>query len=230
LQEQLAEVQRKLESKTAHQLGEPPETDLFEALKAAFPDDCVSRVGKGQRAPDIVIEAFHHETPIGSVIVESKNHARWSNRFVEKLKTDQRLLGADFAILSTTTFPRGARQLHIDEGIVIAHPARIVVLVQLLRRHLIQNHVLRLTAEARNEKADRLFAFFMSPEANDLFDRLHAATEDLLGLDAQEVTGHQSVWRKRGELIRDVERVHDDFQTALSTICGTDADPKEATS
>ena len=96
-----------------------------------------------------------------------------------------------------------------------------------LRRHLIQSHVLRLSVEARNTRADQLFAYIMSPEASDLFDRLQKTTDALLGLDVNEVTSHQTVWRKRGELIRDVQRVQDDLQNALSTICGTDADLKQ---
>src|SRR5438270_9758576 len=99
-----------------HELGEPAEVDLFGSLQAALPDDRVSRVGKGQRGPDVVIEILHHEAAVGLIIVESKNHARWSNKFVEKLKADQLARGADFAILSSSTFPKGVRQLHIDEG------------------------------------------------------------------------------------------------------------------
>src|SRR5207237_239466 len=42
LTQRLANLQRKLEQKTAHQLGEPAEVDLFETLRAAFPSDRVS--------------------------------------------------------------------------------------------------------------------------------------------------------------------------------------------
>src|SRR5213079_2880233 len=98
---------------TAFQLGEPAERDLFAALETAFPDDRLWRVVKGQPGPDVVVEVIHNGEPVGKIILDSKNHARWSNKFTAKLRADQLAEGADFAILSASVFPAGAQQLHI---------------------------------------------------------------------------------------------------------------------
>src|ERR1051325_4401534 len=206
LTEQLAEMQRRLERKTAHELGEPAEVDLFQVLEAAFPRDRVSRVPKGRPGADIIIEVFQHDEAIGSIVIDCKNHARWSNRFTEKLRSDQIAAKSDFSILSSTVFPTGERQLAMKDGVIIAHPQRVLALVQLLRRQIIDNHRLKLTADERQSKAERLFAYMVSPEAGEEFERLHKATDALIEIEVREVESHRLVWRKRGELLHDVQR------------------------
>lgn len=56
LKDKLDEVQRKLENKTADELGEGGEVDLFEELKAHFESDRVRRVPKGTPGADIIHE------------------------------------------------------------------------------------------------------------------------------------------------------------------------------
>ena len=217
LTQQLAEMQRRLERRTPHELGEPAEVDLFEQIQAALPDR-VSRVAKGTRGPDIIIEVMHNDAVAGSIVIDCKNHKRWANTFVTKLKSDQRTEGAEFAILSTTTFPRGARQLHIQDGIIVADPARVVVLVHLLRRQIIENHLLKLGSEARNEKAARLLDFVISPVCIDLLDRIVKLTDELVALDHKETEVHASVWKKRGGLIRAIRDQRDQIADAFSQI------------
>ena len=127
LSQRLAGMQRRLERRTPDELGEPAEVNLFEQLQAALLDR-VSRVAKGTKGPDIIIEVLHNNAVAGSIVIDCKNHKRWANTFVTKLMSDQRTAGADFAILSTSTFPKGARQLHIQDGVIVADPARVTVL------------------------------------------------------------------------------------------------------
>jgi hypothetical protein len=227
LEQQLEEMKRRLQAKPAHQIGEPAEVDLFKTLQAAFPDDRISRVPKGRRGPDVIVEIFQHEAVIGSIVIDSKNHVKWATRFTEKLRADQIADRADFAILSSSVFPSGERQLAIRDGVIVAHPQRVVALVQLLRRQIIENHALKLNADERNSKAERLFAYIVSPEAGDQFDRLHKATDALIEIEVREVESHRLVWKKRGELLRDVQRVHEDLTLAIdAVISGAAAEPE----
>jgi Uncharacterized protein conserved in bacteria (DUF2130) len=228
LDAQLADLQRKLQRRTANELGDGAEIDLYAALEAAFgQDDKVHRVGRAVKGPDIIIEVFHHEVSVGTIIIDSKNYARsrWSNRFVEKLKADQIAEGADYAVLSSTAFPKGESQLAVRDGIIIAHPQRVVAVLMLLRRQLIQNHSLRLNSEQRQSAATRVFDYIVSVEAADLFDRLQNTAESLVDIEVREVEAHRLVWTKRGELLRDVQRVHQDLTTAIDMlVSGTAAE------
>jgi hypothetical protein len=224
LTDQLAEMQRKLEKKTAFDLGEQPEVDLFEALETAFPDDRVWRVVRGQPGPDVVVEVIHNGSVVGKIVLDSKNHKRWSNAFTSKLRADQLAEGdaggADFGILATSVFPKDARstRLHIQDGVIVTEPALVVVLVHLLRRQIIQNHTLKLSAEARSEKADELYAFILSPAYSDMLDRMLARLAELESMQAKEITDHQSVWKKRTGLTDVIRAVIGEFSAAVSTI------------
>ncbi len=218
LEHQLADMQRRLQAKTAHQLGEPAEVDLFDALTAAFPEDRIWRVVKGQPGPDVVVEVIHNGAAVGKIVLDSKNHKSWQNKFTSKLRADQLIEGADFAILSSSVFPAGAQQLHLQDNVIVATPARVPVLVHLLRRQIVDNHRLKLTAAARDEKAEKLLGYIISPGCTDLFDRIVKLTADMADLDLKETSAHQTVWKKRGELIRGVQVIHDEFSTAVSAI------------
>ena len=60
LQSELADMQRKLEGKTANELGEGSEIDLFEQLRATFEGDRIQRVGKGVNGADVIHEVIHN--------------------------------------------------------------------------------------------------------------------------------------------------------------------------
>jgi hypothetical protein len=218
LQEQLQDMQRRLQAKTAHELGEPAEVDLFKSLENAFPHDRLSRVPKGQKGPDVIMEVVHDGGVIGSIILDSKNRKRWSNKFTAKLRADQFAKGADFALLSTSTFPKSAQQLHLQDGVIVASPARVVVPVDLLRRQIVESHRLKLTTDARSEKADRLFDYIVSPACMDLLNRIGNLTTEMVDLDRTETTVHEKTWTKRAELIRGVRNVQDEFSAAVSRI------------
>jgi hypothetical protein len=220
LEQKLEQLTRQLQRKgsNAHEIGEPSEVNLYERCRAEFSGDRISRIAKGVKGPDIIIEVIHNNEVIGKIVLDSKNHRRWSNRFVEKLRNDQLTLGADFAILSTSTFPKGAKHLHLQNNIIIADPARIPVVTHLLRRQIVQNHLLKLGSEARNDKASRLLDFVTSPVCTDLLDQIAKLTEELLGLDLKETQVHAATWKKRGELIRAVRNQRDQIAEEFSRI------------
>jgi hypothetical protein len=218
LEGQVDEMKRRLQSLTAHQRGEPAEVDLYEALALAFPDDRVSRVVKGARGPDVIVEFLDRREVAGKVVLDSKAHARWSNKFTTKLRSDQLAEGADFAILSTSVFPKDAAQLHIQDNVIVASPQRVVVLVHLLRRQIVENYRLKLSAEGRSQKADELYAYILSPTCSDLMDRIVKLANDMTALEQTESETHRKVWAKRADLIRAIVDIHGEFTGSVSAI------------
>src|SRR5215472_2141117 len=133
LDTQLQDLQRKLQRKTANELGDEGEVDLFEALRREFPHDSVTRVAKGVLGPDIIHRIVHNGTVIGTIVVDSKNTSRFDKRYVTKLRADQHREQADYAIISTTAFPPGDRLPKLIDNVIVADPAWVVALVHLLR-------------------------------------------------------------------------------------------------
>ncbi len=223
VEEKLQEVQRKLQQKTAEELGEGAEVDLFEALKAEFPDDRITRVNKGTAGADVIHEVVNNGMVCGKIVYDSKNRNAWRNDYVTKLRQDQIAAKADHAILSTHVFPAGARQLHIQDGVIVANPARAVVLVKMLRTHVIRGHGLRMSNKERDEKTARLYEFIMSDRGGQLLEQIETLTDDMLELEVREKKAHDATWKRRGELIRSVQRSHGDFTAEIERIIGTAA-------
>jgi len=146
--------------------------------------------------------------------------------YLTKLRADQLREEADYAVLSTRAFPAGTQQLAVQDGVVIVHPASAVAVASLLRRQVIQVHALRLGKEGREEKAQALYAFMISPRAAELWDEITKATEGFRALDLSEKTAHEKTWGRRADLIRAVQAVHDEFSTGIDRIIGaTEASP-----
>lgn len=219
----MEELQRALDKKTAEELGEGAEIDLFETLKAEFEGDRIERVNKGQPGADILHVVIHNGRECGRIIYDSKNHNAWRNDFITKLATDQMAAKAEHAILSTRKFPAGARHLHVQDGVLVASPSRVTALVKIVHQHLIQTHTLRMSNEERTQKTAALYAFITSERCADLFKRVDAHAEDLLDIQVKEKKAHELTWKKQGELIRAVQKVTAEIGHEIDAIIGSEA-------
>jgi hypothetical protein len=214
------ELQRQIDKKNAEELGEGAEVDLFEALKAEFPDDKINRVEKGAAGADIIHQIINNGRPCGTIVYDSKNRNAWRNEYVEKLRQDQIAARADHAVLSTRVFPSGARHLSVQDDVILVNPARTVVVAQMLRKQTIQCHTLRLSNEARTEKTAQLYDFIRSDRCTQLLNQIETLTDDMLDLDVKEKKAHDATWKRRGELMCSVQRAHSTFTGEIDQIIG----------
>jgi hypothetical protein len=228
LSNKVNELQRALERKTNEELGEGAEINLFEALKKEFPDDRIERVAKGAPGADILHSVMHNGRECGTIIFDSKNHKAFRNAHVTKLLEDQLKAKAEHAILSTSAFPDGTRQLHMQDGVLLANPARVVSVVTLIRRHLLQAHTLRLSSADRESKTAALYAFITSERYTQLLSLVDAHADELLAHQVKERKWHDAAWKKEGELIRSIQKVQAELSNEISCIIGTAPDDEVA--
>jgi len=158
-------LQRALENKTAEELGEGAEIDLFESLRKEFPDDDIRRIPKGTPGADILHVVMLSGKKCGTIIYDSKNHNQFRHEHVSKLRADQLAAQAEHAILSTRKFPQGTRQLYLQDGVLLANPARVVLIATLIRQHLLQLHAQRVSDIERDSKTAALYEFIISSVA-----------------------------------------------------------------
>jgi len=220
IQDRVELLQRQLEKKTADELGEGAEIDLFEALKEAFSDDHITRVGRGKEGVDIIHKILDAGRECGSIVYDCKNRTAWRHDFASKLRKDQLAAKAEHAILSSLVFPAGAKQLCMRDGVIVCNPARVVVIVEMLRRQLVHTHTMRLSVEARAEKTAKLYDYMTSDHCAQLLDQIAQRAEDVLDLDVKEKKTHESTWKQRGELVRSIERAHLDLSSEIDRIIG----------
>ena len=224
LQNKVSELQRALDNKTAEELGEGAEVNLYETLRKEFPDDRIEPVKRGAPGADIHHVVMHRGRECGTIIYDSKNHKAFRSEHVAKLAEDQIAARAEHAILSLHKFPKGTGQLHMHEGILLANPARVVAVVTLIRRHMVQTHTLRLSNAEREEKTAQLYAFITSERCTQLLDRIDTQAGDLLELQAKEVKWHKNNWEKQGEAYRAIQRAKADLENDIHRIIGAAAE------
>lgn len=221
LDEQVKKLQRQLEQKTADELGEGAEIDLLDLLKGEFKGDHIQHVGKGKSGADIIHDVMLNGKVCGRIIYDSKNRAQWRDEYVTKLRDDQIAAKAEYAILSSNVFPRGAKQLHERDGVIIACPARVLTLAQMLRRVIVQMRTLRLSNQERAEKTAALYEYIRSDGCKQLFERMGEHTDDLLDLQVKEKKQHEATWERQGNLVRSIQKASGSLTSAIDRIIGT---------
>jgi hypothetical protein len=217
-EKEVLDLQHKLQKKTSDEIGEGAEVDLFETLKQEFEGDSISRVKKGQPGPDIRHEIRHNGEICGIIVYDSKNRQGWQLAYATKLRQDQLEAQADHAILATTAFPSGKKELCIEADLIVVNPARAIPIVHLLRRALISMHVRGLSLKARAEKTERLYAFINSSGYEQKFDQISRLTDQALELEVEEKKAHDTVWKRRGTLLKRQSDLLRDLDTVISSI------------
>jgi hypothetical protein len=221
LTSELADMQRKLEGKTAHELGEGSELDLFEQLRSTFASDRIQRVPKGVNGADVIHEVVHNGRVCGKIVYDAKNRDAWQNTFAVKLNTDKLAQGADHAILASNRFPRDKREIHLQDGVIVAAPARVAAIVEMLRDQLVRMHELRVSNEARGSKTEALYGFITSEHCRQLIGQVEAQAGKMLDLDAKEQEAHRRLWDTRKKLIHSVQKARGDLSFEIDRIIGT---------
>jgi hypothetical protein len=221
LTSELADLQRKLEGKTAHELGEGSEIDLFEQLRAAFEADRIQRVPKGVNGADVIHEVVHNGRTCGRIVYDAKNRDAWQNAFAVKLNADKLAQGADHAVLSSNKFPKDKREVHLQDGVIVAAPARVLAIVEILRDQLIRLNELRVSNEQRDSKTEELYAFITSEHCRQLIVQVEAQAGKMLDLDTREIEAHRRVWDQRKKLINAVQKARSDLSFEIDRIIGT---------
>ena len=224
LKAKVDDLQRRLDQKTPGELGDDAEVDLFEDLKAAFPDDHITRVPKGTPGADIHHVVKHNSKECGKIIYDSKNRKDWKDVYATKLRDDQIAAKGEHAILSTSKFPAGVHQLAEREGVIIANPARVLMLAEIFRRQIIQNFSLRIAGKERDAKKTELYTYITSELFHQELDSLDDCASKLEGIDADEEQAQGAVRKKRGLVIKSLKKIKGGICAEIERIIGTAED------
>ena len=227
LQKKIAELERKVQNKTAHELGDGAELDLYDVLRAEFPRDHITRVGKGEPGADIHHEVLHKGQSCGLIVIDSKNRKGWQNGYVSKLREVQVAAKAEHAILASPVFPSGTKELCIRDGVIIVTPARAAFIVQLLRVSMERMHVHGMSMKERARKMGELYRYITSSACARRFEEAKKLADDISNIDVEETKEHRRVWEKRGRLIVRTQGALRDLDTEIMAIVEGSDDPED---
>jgi len=227
LEARLAQLQRQVAHNTAAELGEGAELNLYEQLRDEFPGDTIVSVKRGQPGADLVHTVIENGRECGHIVYDSKSRAAWRNSYVSRLLDDKIAAKADHAVLVTRVFPAGQAQLYVQDGVIVANPARVLALAQMIRKHVVQQATLRLSDEARAENTMRLYDFITSDRCSVLLEQIGTVSDKLLDLDVKEHRAHTATWKQRGQLIREIQQARGTLVTEIDLVLTTPAGQSE---
>ena len=113
-----------------NELGEGSEIDLFEQLRDAFEGDRIQRVGKGVNGADVIHEVVHNGRCAARSSTTPRTATPGRTGLPPSCSADKLAQAADHAILSSNKFPKDGAQVHTQDGVIVASPARVLAIVR----------------------------------------------------------------------------------------------------
>jgi len=224
-QKKLAEeMKRRAEQGSMQLQGEVQELALEEMLRAAFPFDIISEVGKGVRGADCiqtVQNSFGQEC--GKIIYESKRTSAFTPDWIEKLKADMRSQGADIAVIVTKTMPKDMNCFGVKDGVWVCSFDEVKALASVLRDGVIRVFNAARTNENKGDKMNLLYHYLTS---NEFAEQWKAIREGFMSMKLsiqKERDAMERLWKAREKQLEKVLLNAAHVRGSIEGIAGRDA-------
>ena len=219
------EMRRKSEQGSMQLQGEVQELALEEMLKAAFPFDVISEVGKGVRGADCIQTVRNNlGQECGKIIFESKRTNNFANDWIEKIKADMRSQGADVAVIVTQAFPKDMNSFGEKDGIWICSFAEVKPIVQMLRDGIIKISTALKSQENKGDKMHLLYDYLTSREFAEQWQAIREGFMSMKISIQQERDAMEKLWKAREKQLEKVLLNAAHVRGSIEGISGTDVD------
>ncbi len=221
----IEEMKRKSEQGSMQLQGEVQELALEQMLRYAFPFDLVSEVGKGVRGADCIQTVRNNfGQECGRIIFESKRTKDFSEDWVEKLKADMRVLGADVAVIVTQAMPKDMNGFGERSGVWICTFGEARSLVHVLRDAVIKVYNAAKSQEGKGDKMALLYHYLVSSEFS---EQWRAIREGFMGMKIsiqKERDAMEKLWKAREKQLEKVLLSAAHIKGSIEGISGMDVD------
>lgn len=218
LQKEVEDLNRRLERKTAEELGRVPEEELELALRHEFTNDRIERRGGGKRGGDLIHRVLEAGQEVGTIVYEVKNTLNWSNDFVEQAKKHRTTYSTPYVILVTRVFPAGWDEFAERDGILIVGPEKAPIVARILRGAILDLAKERAAGQEVQSKANELYGYLRSGDFKERVRAIFAAVEQLRLLQEQERRTHDRLWEKEAKLHRSLHGHTSEVESKIGSI------------
>ena len=224
-QKKLAEeMKRKAEQGSTQLQGEVQELALEELLKATFPFDKISEVGKGVRGADC-IQAVRNSAGMecGKIIYESKRTENFGVDWIEKLKADMLSQGAEIAVIVTKSMPKDMIRFGEKNGVYICNFQEVRSLAVVLRNAVIKIYDSRKSQENKGEKMVALYDYLTGQEFVGNWNAIREGFSLLKTMLQKEREDFERNWKKKEKQIELIIQNSLHISGSIEGIAGQDA-------
>ena len=200
MQRKIDELKQRSEQGSMQLQGEALELELENMLRERFPRDQIEPVPKGEFGGDVI---QHVRGPAGKVcgtiLWETKRTKNWSDGWLPKLRSDQRVAKANFAVLVSQALPDGFEAFDLLEGVWVVEPRLAVPISIALRQSLIALHVARLASIGQETKMEMVYQYLTGPRFKHRIEAIIEKFSDMKEDLDKERKAMTRLWAKREE-------------------------------
>lgn len=215
------EMKRKSEQGSMQLQGEVQELAIEDWLKKNFSLDTIEEIKKGAAGGDCLQIINTRETlGCGKIYYESKRTKAFQPTWIEKLKKDMRVAGADLGVIVTQVLPKNMERLGQLEGIWVCTLEEFKGLSFVLRESLIKIHQ---SVSAQENKGDKMHMLYQYLTGNEFRMQLEAIIEGFTALKTgieKEKRAMYTIWKQREKQLEKVLMSTTDFYGSIKGIAG----------
>ena len=202
MQKQIEELKRRAEQGSQQLQGEVQELDLEALLKAKFPRDTIEPVPKGEHGGDILQEVISPlGQPCGTILWESKRTQNWSDKWLAKLRDDQRAAKADVAVMVSQALPKEVITFDLVDHVWVSQPKAALPVAVALRHMLIETAQARQASEGQQSKQEMIYQYFTGSRFRQRVQAIAEAFSSMKEDLDKEKKVFTKQWAKREEQI-----------------------------
>jgi hypothetical protein len=218
------EMRRKAEQGSMQMQGEVQELLLEELLKASFPFDLISEVGKGVRGADCIQTVRNNiGQEAGKIIYESKRTTAFAAEWIEKLKADMRSQGADISIIVTQTFPKDMDRFGEKDGVYICSFQEVRSVALLLRNAILKVHDVRKSQVNKGDKMTLLYDYLIGNEFGEQWKAIGEGFRQMRQSIQKERDAMEKLWKSREKQLEKVLLNAMHIKGSIEGIAGSDS-------
>lgn len=198
LTKMLEDAQRKAKQGSMERQGEVLEDDLEEILTARFRFDLIEAVPKGVRGADVIqkVNNTRHQH-CGTILWEAKTQKNWSDKWVDKLKEDQRAMGAEIAVIISEVLPADIENFDQYQGVWVTCPRSAIGLATALREQIINMEFLKQSTVGKDEKMEALYNYLAGTEFRQKIEAIVEAFGSMQEQIEKERRSMENQWAER---------------------------------
>lgn len=217
MQRQIEELRRKSEQGSQQLQGDVQELELASILSSRFATDTVTRVARGEFGGDVLQQVPGAAGNVcGSILWESKRTKDWNQKWLAKLRQDQRSARADVAVIVSETLPKNVTHFECIEGVYVVSPQCVVPVAALLREGLRELSMVRNASEGQTTKEALIYQYLIGPRFRQRLEAIVEAFKSMQDDLNAERKVIQKQWAKREcqieRLMSSTVGIHGDLQ------------------
>jgi hypothetical protein len=201
----IEEMKRKAEQGSMQLQGEVQELALEQLLRATFPFDEITEVGKGVKGADCIQTV---RNPVGQecgkIIFESKRTRDFSHEWIDKLKADMRSQGASVAVIVTQAMPKDMPCFGERNGVWICSFAEVKALTYALRDGIIRVFNATKSHENKGDKMHLLYNYLTSAEFSEQWKAIREGFLTMKQSIQKERDTMERLWKAREKQLEKV--------------------------